>query len=418
MWPGFVGIISSWPCQVRFGYLAPFPGEKPRPDGQADNGDNAAQVNTRARGSGPDEGTGRQAVWFSTPAGALLAKIPSRREVNTSTHTWTMTVRICAFTNLYLPDCAAGAQTMFRDLLRPLRDAGHQIEVAIHRPGKRILPYEWEGIMVYPWVNRRSAIAHITSADVCLTTLEATDRACALGDIFDIPIVQIIHNDRWGTVERIRKRCDLAVFNSRWVRKALAKEIHGPDIIVHPPVDPADYTVPPRRRGAVTLVNLWPDKGSATFYAAAEALPELSFLGVRGGYGEQDIRELPNVEHLPQTQNITNDVYARTRVLLMPSSYESWGRCAVEAAQSGIPTIAHPTPGLTEALGHAGIFVDRDDHDGWVREIRRLQNPRWYGEARKRALARAGELEVLRVRQLQSWVAGVEYAATRKRSAS
>lgn len=324
-------------------------------------------------------------------------------------------MRICAYTNLYLPDCMAGAQTMFRDLLRPLRDAGHQIEIAIHRPSRRIMPYEWEGIMVYPWVNKRSAIAHITSADIVLTTLEATDRACALGDIFDIPIVQIIHNDRWGTVERIRKRCDLAVFNSRWVRNALAKEIHGPEIIVHPPVDPADYTSNTRsRRTRVTLVNMWPEKGSDTFYAAASALPDVKFLGVRGGYGEQDIRKMSNVDIIDQTNNMGQDVYRRTKILLMPSSYESWGRCAVEAAHNGIPVIAHPTPGLTEALGSGGIFVDRDDHAGWIREIRRLQDPREYAVASRRVRARADELETLRPRQLQSLVDGVEYVVSRK----
>jgi glycosyltransferase involved in cell wall biosynthesis len=327
-------------------------------------------------------------------------------------------MRICAYTNLYVPDCMAGAQTMFRDLLRPLRDAGHEVEVAIHRPSARIVPYEWEGIMVYPYVNKRSAIAHITSADVVITTLEATDRACALGDIFDIPVVQIVHNERWGTVERLRKKCDLAVFNSRWVRAALAKEIHGPEIIVHPPVDKADYVVPTRRRTRVTLVNMWPEKGTETFYAAAKALPELRFLGVRGGYGEQDIRDMPNVDVIDQTRDMAGDVYRRTKILLMPSSYDSWGRCAVEAAHNGIPVIAHPTPGLTEALGDGGIFVDRDDHAGWVDEIRRLQDPRQYAAASKRALARAAELEALRPRQLQSFVDGVTYAASRRRLSS
>ncbi|WP_262928542.1 glycosyltransferase family 4 protein [Streptomyces sp. CBMA152] len=47
-------------------------------------------------------------------------------------------------------------------------------------------------------------------------------------------------------------------------------------------------------------------------------------------------------------------VYSRSRVILMPSLYESWGRVAVEAFASGIPVIAHTTPGLVESMGEAG----------------------------------------------------------------
>jgi len=69
----------------------------------------------------------------------------------------------------------------------------------------------------------------------------------------------------------------------------------------------------------------------------------------------------------------------------MPSEYESWGRVGVEAMASGIPVIAHPTPGLQESLGDAGVFVDRNDIDGWERAIRRLLTPRAYGTASKKA---------------------------------
>src|SRR5690606_41582358 len=104
-------------------------------------------------------------------------------------------------------------------------------------------------------------------------------------------------------------------------------------------------------------------KGAETFYALAGRCPQTRFLGGKGGYGVQILprgnNALPNVEiveHLPP-ERMRDEVYARTRVLLMPSAYESWGRVGVEAMCSGIPVIAHLTAGLRESLGDAGAFV-------------------------------------------------------------
>ena len=101
----------------------------------------------------------------------------------------------------------------------------------------------------------------------------------------------------------------------------------------------------------------------------------------------------PNVEVIGKTSNMRDDVYARTRVLLMPSTRESWGMTGVEAMASGIPVIASPLPGLRESLGFAGIFVDPSDHQGWVDAIVRLDDPDVYGEASAKAVERSVELD-------------------------
>jgi glycosyltransferase involved in cell wall biosynthesis len=86
-------------------------------------------------------------------------------------------------------------------------------------------------------------------------------------------------------------------------------------------------------------------------------------------------------------------VYARTRILLMPSEYESWGRAGVEAMASGIPVIASPTPGLKESLGKAGVFVNRGNRDGWQAAIERLDDPAAYAAASSAALRRSKQLD-------------------------
>src|SRR5690606_34956091 len=125
----------------------------------------------------------------------------------------------------------------------------------------------------------------------------------------------------------------LAVFNSQWLADRVGWP--HPQIIVRPPVGQDDYRTTPGDH--VTMVNLTASKGCEVFYEVARRRRDDRYLGVIGAYGHQIVRRLPNVEIAAHTGNMRDDVYARTRVLLMPSDYESWGRVAVEAIVSGIP---------------------------------------------------------------------------------
>lgn len=293
-------------------------------------------------------------------------------------------MKICAYTNVYVPHVNAGAQTMLRDLLRTLKAEGHDIAVVWHNSSAHE-PYEWEGIPVYPNTDKYVALHWVPWADLVITHLEATERAAILAARYNIPVVHLVHNTMAQTHGYLAYRNDLTVYNSNYVRDGFP-ENEAPSIVVHPPIDPAEYRT--GHGSAVTLVNLYRPKGTDTFYAVAQAMPAQRFLAVAGGYGAQDVRELPNVEHHPNVEDM-RQVYCLTKVVLMPSEYESFGRIAIEAAASGIPTIAHPTPGLKEALGPSGIYVDRDDTAGWVAEIRRLTSPRGFGLARKNAQQRS-----------------------------
>src|SRR6202008_4402278 len=105
-------------------------------------------------------------------------------------------------------------------------------------------------------------------------------------------------------------------------------------VVVRPLVRSAEFATEPGDR--VTLVNLRPmemspggavmGKGAELFWTLAERMPGVKFLGVRGAYGGQMVRDdLPNVEVLDPVpaHEMRDRVFARTRVLLMPSSYES-----------------------------------------------------------------------------------------------
>jgi len=308
-------------------------------------------------------------------------------------------VRVVAVAHFGLPGNRGGSELMLHELLSALARRGHDVELLLTLQSGPTTTLD--GVTIYqdPSHLRRLKTQRY---DVAITHHMETPRAMAWGKTYDRPVVQIVHNTNRSTAGWLIAEPALAVFNTEWVRRA--HRFDGRSIVVHPPVWGSQHATTPG--DAITLVNPIPAKGSATFYALAERMPDLPFLAVEGGYlRHEQVRrdDLLNVAWQPHTADMRGDVWSRTRVLLMPSDYESWGMVAVEAMHSGIPVIAHPTPGLRESLGKAGTFVDRTDVAGWYAAIRRLYDD---AEASDRARARAAQLDP--AAELAAFVTAVE----------
>lgn len=317
-----------------------------------------------------------------------------------------MSLTVHAKLHLFAPYHCAGAEMMTIELLKALVRRGHTCEVYLSRYMQAQVPYEYEGIHVFPREFLQDDKA-LWRSDVVLSHLENVPRAAVWALSAAKPFVQIVHNTHPTTAGYLTGHHDLIVYNSEWMADELGRRDNT--IIVRPPVWAADYAAEgPHDR--VTLINLCEVKGGAVFRRCAELLPDVSFLAVKGAYNEQlDFSDLPNVETLEHGADM-REVYGRTRVLLMPSVYESWGRTGVEAAASGIPTIAHPTPGLRESLGKAGIFANRDRVREWTTAIRKLEDPAAYSAASKRALARSAQLDP--TDDLNRWCDAIEALAS------
>lgn len=321
-------------------------------------------------------------------------------------------MRVLAMLHLFPPHHNAGAERMVLAMLRALVDRGHEVDVLLSQRHPEVTSeYEIGGITVHPHRGKEDPFRFLDSADVIVTHLENTPRAAALGESFRIPVVKVVHNTFTATRGQLKRGISLAVYNSQWMAKEFS-DLDVESVVIRPPVAVADYATTPG--DCITLINLYKPKGPETFYALAERFPELKFLAVQGAYGEQVVRDLPNVEHLPHLDGdqMRDQVYARTKILLVPSDYESWGRVGVEAMCSGIPVVAHPTPGLRESLGDAGVFCDRRNVDAWEQAIVDLLKPRAYAAASKKATARARELDP--TADLQHWCAAMESLAARR----
>lgn len=342
-------------------------------------------------------------------------------------------MRVLALTHAYPPMHNAGAETMLHSMLRVLVVAGYQVEVILST--QRGKPYELDGIRVYPRMTQREMLDRLMSADFIVSHLANAPVAAALGKWNEKPVAILAHNNfrtHYKAILAPQGEVAVMVVNSQWVADDFADWLEwqkpkticrAPQVQVYRPLpDPAGCATTPGDR--VTLVNLSVDgggpdglllgKGGPLFRRLAERMPDTLFLGVTGSYGQQQnmygLDNMMVLPHVPHAQ-MREQVWSQTRVLLVPSAYESWGRVASEALCSGIPVIAHPTTGLMENLGDAGIFVDRDDTDGWVRELQRLADPAEYAAASAKATARAAEHQRLRVEDEAAWCRAVEQMA-------
>lgn len=320
-------------------------------------------------------------------------------------------MHIVAYVHAYVPTHNAGAETTLHDILKELVKDGWEATVVL-KPGKfsftTMKPledaeeYYIDGVHVVPSKDKRTLLHYLPRADVTISHLECSERTHLLSNQYRIPTVHLVHNTHPLTLAWMQTANGL-IINTEWIANEEAFKSHpAPKVVINPPIDPGEYET--SRGKSVTLVNLWEDKGSAVFYELARRFPGTPFLGVKGGYGVQELAEaegLPNVTIMEHTADMKK-VFEDTKVILMPSKYESFGRVGVEAMASGIPTIAHPTPGLKESLGDSGTFADRNNMDAWEEALRDILKPAKYGKASKLALARSKALKKLRDDQMMT----------------
>lgn len=206
-------------------------------------------------------------------------------------------------------------------------------------------------------------------------TEEASRSATALG----VPFVMLVHGP--GQYEQFMTPCDLVIFNT-FTQRELALEALGgtPTFVLHPPVFRNDYATDGTGT-CLTLIGAGSLKGVDVFVDLARTLPDQQFLLVTDvPVGDR----LPNLDVQPRVHDARR-IYSRTKVLLMPSRQESYGRVAVEAAMSGIPTVASDLPGIREATSNRAVFVAAGE--SWEGAVRAALADLPVGRERARALA-------------------------------
>jgi len=296
----------------------------------------------------------------------------------------------------YVPFWNAGSEVCAHTVNRFLAKKGH--EAWVGAPG---YPYKiFEGVHLFNSDDREFLDKLMRNAH-SIGTHSYRDRCLKLSDTYGTAFIDWFHG---GTYTANARKDDTrykdsrywAVFNSVSLMQAHNKVPEEKYHILRPAVDWREYEIPENahQRKFITLSNLNENKGGQILIEIAKAMPEFEFLGVRGSYWVQiEDPTVKNITYIDNTPKI-KDVYSLTKILIMPSKDETWGRTAVEAMSSGIPVIVGHTPGLKECCEGAALIADRSNTEEWVRLIRRLcTDQTFYDEYSNRGRARAKQLE-------------------------
>jgi hypothetical protein len=191
-------------------------------------------------------------------------------------------------------------------------------------------------------------------------SLPAVHAARAAGAI---SVVNVHTPPRFGrNIREAVVYADYAIYNTQ----TAATQWGEPDaLVVHPPISeiPSNTST---NGDAYTLLSSLRNKGVQVVLDLAKLYPDKRFIIVRSPaeptHGLPDLEEraaeLPNVELHPRVD--PKDVYKyfeQTRILLVPSMYETYGMSAIEAAGYGIPCVHVDTPHVREGIGEAAVLV-------------------------------------------------------------
>lgn len=154
----------------------------------------------------------------------------------------------------------------------------------------------------------------------------------------------------------------------------------------------------------ITYVNLDYSKGAEIFYKIVESMPEKQFLAVKS-WGNQIIREYPNLKIIEKTDNIYEDVYKKTRLFISPTFLESFGMCIAECCKSGVPVIVNNLNTLHYTIGDDAEFIN-DNHNinEWVDTINKYDDIIYYHKMKSYYKNHIEKMEIIQKQQYYKFI--------------
>jgi glycosyltransferase involved in cell wall biosynthesis len=141
----------------------------------------------------------------------------------------------------------------------------------------------------------------------------------------------------------------------------------------------------------ITCINIHKIKGGGVFLDLIKRKPELNYIAIQTEYESEILdEEIKNAmeenNKKYNTQNIymlrcenPREIYKKTKILFAPSLCdETFCRTVNEAMMNGIPVVTTGSGNIKYLVGKNGLIYDKDDIDGFVKEIEKLNDDKNY----------------------------------------
>ena len=216
------------------------------------------------------------------------------------------------------------------------------------------------------------------NADCIISAQHANSLLLNMIQSFNVPLINLTFAPKQYTFVENFKYPSAVTYSNSFIKNEDTEEQKN-GYIIRDPVNYKVYEISEEdmNRRYITLIGSPPNvKGHELFIELAKLKPELSFMLVTHKKEYED-KELPeNIKFQPYLSTIKelkNKVYSKTRVLLMPSTQEAFGRVAIEATASCIPCIISDYPGLSEATYKMSNYIeDYTNIKEWKKELERV----------------------------------------------
>lgn len=338
---------------------------------------------------------------------------------------------LSALRTSYAPFAKSGADVMCERVNSFLASKGHEVITIIENCPR---DYHYKGVLVTS--NTKFLGEKYDWCDIVITNLVIKGEAVMLAKRFNKPIFHLVHNSA---------ACNIApntpdnylIFNSYNLNRICNYGM--PSLVVNPPTWVSDWQngIDHFHNQYVTLVNCVKNKGHETLEQLALNMPNMQFMGVKGGYGAQGWRVLKNLTYEPfkEGERITGhgndiagqldaqpaqpaikEIYDKTKIIIVPSISETWSLVAAEAQANGIPVVCSDLPGLRENLSDSALYATGTR--AYVDAILRLHNKWEYDKFVERGLQQQKNNEVSITSQLENLNSYMEQVVKEKKEQS
>jgi|AntDeeMinimDraft_6_1070357.scaffolds.fasta_scaffold00162_9 glycosyltransferase involved in cell wall biosynthesis len=218
-------------------------------------------------------------------------------------------------------------------------------------------------------------------------------REFGLGKKIQYPFILAVHSWNEKAFATASEIVSVGEFDASVTRETFGRE----PTIIYIPVPLEEFRTDKKTGSNITLVNPRDsNKGLDMFLEIANRLPDESFLIAGSLYDdslESVINEMENVTYLGYCEDMSI-VYAATKLLLTPSTYQEGGnRVIIEAFANGIPTIGSDIGGIPEYIGEGGDIVTAyTDSEAWVEVIDQYLTDREYYETKSKNARQRSQL--------------------------